>query len=173
MKKSQRNTSDSLLPPSRLPMDLTQEEGKGWSRKRAFPEMDLSEWGITCKEFCPRRGKQSDNSGKKPRQQASKPKEFPPRICYKCRQPGHYANTCPNPRLDKPRPQRRDPKQVRVIRSRSKTFKESKISVISWVLFLFENIYLYDLLSIVVREQPPVDFLMVMIMLLEALSYPC
>jgi hypothetical protein len=29
MKKSQRNTSDSLLPPSRLPMDLTQEEGKG------------------------------------------------------------------------------------------------------------------------------------------------
>jgi hypothetical protein len=110
MKKSQLNTSDSLPPPSKLPMDLTKEEGKSRSHKRAFPEMELSEWGITCKEFCPRRGKQSDNSGKKPRQQASKPKELPPRICYNCRQPGHCTNTCPNPRLDKPRPQRRGSK---------------------------------------------------------------
>jgi hypothetical protein len=47
MKKSQLNTSDSLLPPSKLPMDLTKEEGKSRSYKRAFPEMDLSEWGIT------------------------------------------------------------------------------------------------------------------------------
>jgi hypothetical protein len=65
------------------------------------------------------------------------------------------------------------PKQVRVIRTRSQVFKGSTIGVTSWVLFLFENIYLYDLLSIVVREQPLVDFLMVMFMLLEALSYPC
>jgi hypothetical protein len=47
MKKSQLNTSDSLLPPSKLPMDLTKEEGKSWSHKRAFPEMDLSDCGIT------------------------------------------------------------------------------------------------------------------------------
>jgi hypothetical protein len=107
MRKSQLNTSDSPLPPSKLPMNLTKEEGKSQNPKRAFPEMDLSEWEITCKECCPRRGKQNDNSDKKSRQQASKPKEFPPRICYKCRQPGHYANTCPNPRLNKPRPQRR------------------------------------------------------------------
>jgi hypothetical protein len=110
MKKSPLNTSDSLLPPSKLPMDLTKEEGKSQNRKRAFPEMDLSEWEITCKEFCPRRGKQSDNSGKKTRRRASKPKELPPRICYKCRQPGHYANTCPNPRLNKPRSQRQGSK---------------------------------------------------------------
>jgi hypothetical protein len=83
MKKSQLNTSDSLLPPSKLPMDLTKEEGKSQKRKRAFPEMDLSEWEITCKEFCPRRGKQRDDNGKKPCQRASKPKELPPRICYK------------------------------------------------------------------------------------------
>jgi hypothetical protein len=82
MKKSQLNTFDSLLPPSKLPMDLTEEGGKSQNCKRAFPEMDLSEWEITCKEFCPRRGKQSDNSDKKSRQQASKPKELPPRICY-------------------------------------------------------------------------------------------
>jgi hypothetical protein len=110
MKRSQLNTSDSLLPPSKLPMDLTKEEGISRSHKRAFPEMDLSEWEITCKEFCSRRGKQNDNNGKKPCQRASKPKELPPRICYKCRQPGHYANTCPNSRLNKPRSQRQGSK---------------------------------------------------------------
>jgi hypothetical protein len=110
MRKSQLNTSDSLLPPSKLPMDLTKEEGKGQNRKRAFPEMDLREWEIICKEFCPRSGKQNDNNDKKPCQRASKPKELSPRICYKCRQPGHYANTCPNPRLNKPRPQRQGSK---------------------------------------------------------------
>jgi hypothetical protein len=110
MKKSQLNTSDSLLPPSKLPMNLTREEEKSQNRKRAFPKMDLSEWEMTCKEFCPRRGKQNDNSDKKSHQQASKPKELLPRICYKCRQPGHYANTCPNPRLNKPRSQRQGSK---------------------------------------------------------------
>jgi hypothetical protein len=33
MKKSQLNTSDSLLRPSKLPMDLTKEEGKSQNRK--------------------------------------------------------------------------------------------------------------------------------------------
>jgi hypothetical protein len=51
MKKSQLNTSDSLLLPSKLPMNLTKEEGKSQNRKRAFPKMDLSEWEITFKEF--------------------------------------------------------------------------------------------------------------------------
>jgi hypothetical protein len=91
-------------------MDLTKEEGKSQNRKRAFPEMDLSEWEITCKELCPRKGKQNNNDDKKSRQRASKPKELPPRIFYKCRQPGHYANTCPNPRLNKPRSQRQGSK---------------------------------------------------------------
>jgi hypothetical protein len=110
MKKSQFNTSDSLLPPSKLLMDLTKEERKSQNLKRAFPEMDLSEWETTCRGFCPRRGKQNDNNDKKSRQRASKPKQLPPHICYKCRQPGHYANTCPNPRLNKPRPQRQGSK---------------------------------------------------------------
>jgi hypothetical protein len=110
MRKSQLNTSDSLLPPSKLPMDLTKEEGKSQNRKRAFPEMDLSEWEITCKELCPRKGKPNDNNDKKTSQRASKPKGLPPRICYKCRQPGHYANTCPNPRLIKLRSQRQGSK---------------------------------------------------------------
>jgi hypothetical protein len=47
------------------------------------------------------------------------------------------------------------PKQIRVIITRSRIFQGSKISVNSWVLFLFENISLYDLPSFVVCEQPP------------------
>jgi hypothetical protein len=50
------------------------------------------------------------------------------------------------------------PKQVRVIRTRSQICKESKISVISRVVFLVENIYLFDLSSIVGCEHFPVDF---------------
>jgi hypothetical protein len=157
MKKSQLNTSDSLLPPSKLPMNLTKEEGKSWSHKRSFPEMDLSEWGITLREFFPRRGNQSDNSGKEPRQHASKPKGLPPRICYNCRQPGHYANKCPNPMRNKPHPQWQGSK-VRVIIIRSQIFKGSKISVTSWVLFLLENTSLYDLPSFVVVDNPPWTF---------------
>jgi hypothetical protein len=91
-------------------MDLTKEEGKSRSHKRASPEIDLSDWGITLKEFCPRKDKQNDNNDNKSRQRASKPKELPPRICYKCRQPGHYTNICLNLRLNKPRPQRQGSK---------------------------------------------------------------
>jgi hypothetical protein len=50
------------------------------------------------------------------------------------------------------------PKKVRVIITRSQIFKGSKISVNSWVLFLFENISLYDFPSFVVCEQPPWTF---------------
>jgi hypothetical protein len=50
------------------------------------------------------------------------------------------------------------PKQIRVIITRSQISKGSKISVNSWVLFLFKNISLYDLSSFVVCEQPPLDF---------------
>jgi hypothetical protein len=33
--------------------------------------------------------------------QVFKPKEFQPRVCYNCRQPEHYANECPNPKMIK------------------------------------------------------------------------
>jgi hypothetical protein len=41
--------------------------------------------------------------------QVSKQKELPPRICYNCRQPGHYANECPNPRRIKTEQQTPNP----------------------------------------------------------------
>jgi hypothetical protein len=105
-------------------MDLTKEEGKSQSHKRAFPKMDLSEWGITLKEFFPRKGKRSGDGSKKPHQQASKPKQLPPRICYNCRQSGHFANKCPNPRQNKPHPQRQGSKA-----SKSHHNKKSNIQV--------------------------------------------
>jgi hypothetical protein len=64
MKENQLNTSDSLLPPSKLPMDLTKEKGKNRSRKRAFPEMDLSEWGITTRNFVLARAKKVTTSAR-------------------------------------------------------------------------------------------------------------
>jgi hypothetical protein len=41
--------------------------------------------------------------------QVSKPKELQPRVCYNCRQPGHYANECPNPRRIKTEQQAPNP----------------------------------------------------------------
>jgi hypothetical protein len=41
--------------------------------------------------------------------QLSKPKELAPRIFYNCRQPGHYANECPNPRKIKTEQQTQNP----------------------------------------------------------------
>jgi hypothetical protein len=41
--------------------------------------------------------------------QVFKPKEFQPRVCYNCRQPGHYANECPNPKRIKTEQQTPNP----------------------------------------------------------------
>jgi hypothetical protein len=38
MKKSQLNTSDSLLPPSKLPMNLIKEEGEARTASENFPK---------------------------------------------------------------------------------------------------------------------------------------
>jgi hypothetical protein len=118
MKKSQLNTSDSLLPPSKLPMELTKEEGKSRNRKRAFPEMDLSEWGITCKEFCPRKGKRSDNSGKK----LPSLKNFRPAFATIVDNPGILPI---NAQIGKTSHNHRGKalKQIRVIITRSQIFK--------------------------------------------------
>jgi hypothetical protein len=125
--QDQPQASDSILPPSRLPMDLRVEEDAIRGNRRVLSEIDVSEWEITCTDTCPREGKRSCNPSsatqlptsetpsrttkrakKKERkrlrliqeaqQPISKPKDLPPRLCYNCRQPGHFVSKCPKPR---------------------------------------------------------------------------
>jgi hypothetical protein len=131
-------SSDSILPPSRLPMDLRAEEKAGQGHKRVLSEIDVSEWEIICTETCPRKGKRSCNPSKttqrtaistpapiskkakkkekrrlrriqEAQQPISAPKDLPPQLCYNCRQPGHFADKCPNPRQQKPQQQKQNP----------------------------------------------------------------
>jgi hypothetical protein len=123
--RDQPQASDSILPPSRLPMDLREEERANRGNKRVLSEIDVSEWEIICTETRPREGKQRCDTSKaaqlpvgktplratrlkrkkkrkrlrlikKAQQQISKPGEFPPRLCHNCRQPRHYRHNCPN-----------------------------------------------------------------------------
>jgi hypothetical protein len=136
--QDQPQASDSILPPSRLPMDLRAEEKADQGHKRVLSEIDVSEWEITCTETCPRGSKRSCNLSKttqppasetlsrtskkakkkerrrlrliqEAQQPISKPKDLPPRLCYNCRQPRHFANKCPNPRQQKPQQQKQNP----------------------------------------------------------------
>jgi hypothetical protein len=136
--KDQPQVSDSILPPSRLPMDLREEERENRGNKRVLSEIDVCEWEITCKETRPHEGKRRCDTSKAPQlpigktpseatrlrrkkkkkrlclikkgqQQSSKLRNFPPRLCYNCKQPGHYANECPNPRRQNPQQQKQNP----------------------------------------------------------------
>jgi hypothetical protein len=136
--QDQPQASDSILPPSRLPMDLRTEEEAIRGNKRVLSEIDVSEWEITCTETCPREGKRSCNPSKttqrtasttpartskkakkkerkrlrliqEAQQPISTPKDLLPRLCYNCRQPGHFVNKCPNPRQQKPQQQKQNP----------------------------------------------------------------
>jgi hypothetical protein len=62
--QDQPQASDSIFPPSRLPMDLRAEERANKGSKRELSEIDVSEWEITCTETCPREGKRSCNPDK-------------------------------------------------------------------------------------------------------------
>jgi hypothetical protein len=60
--QGQLNTSDFILPLSKLPMDLRKEERKSQRNKRVLSEINISEWEITYKEILPCESKQSYNN---------------------------------------------------------------------------------------------------------------
>jgi hypothetical protein len=161
--RDQPQASDSILPPSRLPMDLRVEEKANRGNKRVLSKIDVSEWEITCTETRPHEGKRRCDTSKatqlpvgktpsratrlkrkkqrkrlclikKAQQQISKSGELPPRLCYNCRQPGHYASECPNPRHRTP-----DPLMATAVTSQAVEW--SKAIRISWVTPLSTNFF--------------------------------
>jgi hypothetical protein len=119
--QDQPQASDSILPPSGLPMDLRAEKDAIRDNKRVLSEIDVSEWEITCTETGPREGKRRCNPSKttqlpanetpsrtskrarkkerkrlrliqEAQQPVSKAKDLPPRLCYNCRQPEHLSH---------------------------------------------------------------------------------
>jgi hypothetical protein len=62
--RDQPQASDSILPPSRLPMDLRAEERANRGNKRVLSEIDVSEWEITCKDTRPHEGKRRCDTNK-------------------------------------------------------------------------------------------------------------
>jgi hypothetical protein len=152
--QGQLQASDSILPPSRLPMDLRAEEKADQGHKRVLSEIDVSEWEITCRETCPREGKRSCNTSKttqrtagtpsvrtskkakkkenrrlrriqEAQQPISTPKNLPPRLCYNCRQPGHFADKCPNPRQQKPSSRSRTPDLLSTTTSQARKWSKA------------------------------------------------
>jgi hypothetical protein len=119
-------------------MDLRAEEKADQGHKRGLSEIDVSEWEITGTETYPREGERRGSTNKptqlpasatpsrtakrakkkerkrlhlieETQQPISKPIDLPPRLCYNCRQPGHSANECPNPRQQKPQQHKQNP----------------------------------------------------------------
>jgi hypothetical protein len=68
------------------------------------------QWGMTSFQNKP----SGTFQYKKIPQQVPKLKELPPRICYNCKQPGYFANECPNPRQQKPQQQKQNPGSANV-----------------------------------------------------------
>jgi hypothetical protein len=87
-------------------MNLMEEEQRSRSNKRALPKIDLSGREITYTEL-PSHEKNPSNTASVvdqpikvqwvPRSNAPTP-----RLCYNCREPGHFVRKCPKTEQNKP-----------------------------------------------------------------------
>jgi hypothetical protein len=96
---------DSLMPLSQLPMDLREEE-RSKSHKRDLPKIDLNGWEITCTELPSREKKPSNPASIVDQpikaQWVPRSNTLTPRLCYNCREPGHFVRKCPKTEQNKP-----------------------------------------------------------------------
>jgi len=67
--------TDSLMPPSQLPMKLKDDQVKSSTLKHGPSDIDLTGWEITCTEFVPRRRKTKG--------------------CFNCGNSTQFAQKCP------------------------------------------------------------------------------
>jgi hypothetical protein len=173
MKKSQFNTSDSLLPPSKLLMDLTKEEGKTRTSSEHFPKWIWVSGKLPAGDFVLAGANRMITMTRSHVNELPSLKNFRP--IFATNVDNHGITPIHAWTLGWTSPVHKDkaPKQVRVIKTRSQICKEGKISVISWEVFLVENIYLFDLPSIVGLWTTHYGPLMVIFMPLDSLSYPC
>jgi hypothetical protein len=161
--QDQPQASDSILPPSRLPMDLRAEERANRGNKRVLSEIDVSEWEITCTETRPHKGKRRYNTNKttqlpasatpsrttkwarkkernrlrlikKASQQISKPGDIPPRLCSNVDNPGITDVIVQITNI-----RIRTSEQLSVLKTSTRVFKESQIRLTLWVKPLSQN----------------------------------
>ena len=106
--ETQNVYSDSLMPPSQLPMELKDPHVECMALKSSGYDIDLSGWEITCTEFLPRGRRQaSSTTDVDPtiRARTSSPVQGSMRSkkkfcctgcqpCFKCGEYGHFIRDC-------------------------------------------------------------------------------
>jgi hypothetical protein len=108
---SARPTSSSKVKLAlKLRYILEERMGKKFRFVKKDPHGSSQPSSSGHRRVTPSQNKPLENSQyQKDQQQFSKPKKPPPRLCYNCRQPRHYANACPNPKKDKSQRQNQNP----------------------------------------------------------------
>jgi hypothetical protein len=117
--------------------------------------MDLSEWGITLKDFVLARANKGTTTARSHVNKLRRLKNSRPAFATTVDNPGISPINARTLGRTRHIHKGKAPKQIRVIITRSQIFKRSEVNITSWVLFLLENTSLHGLPSFVVVNNPP------------------